>query len=77
MRKFMTIGELEAASPEEQRADAKRWVAEMEAAYWREVARDDELDRRAFARGHGDLDPGPGQKSGQYSRSGTTRDSGL
>jgi len=60
-RRFMTIGEFEAASAEEQRADTLAWLAECEAAYWREVARDDELDRRAFARGHGDLDPGPGQ----------------
>jgi len=60
-QKLRTWAEFLAATPQEQDQWMREYLAACERAYRREIQDDTEADQRAFARGHGDLDPGPGQ----------------
>ena len=66
-----TWGEFEAASCDEQLAEARRWLAEWEQNYRYQCQADAEDDQRAFLLGI--IDESPIDAPGQYTRSGTTR----
>jgi hypothetical protein len=57
-----TMADFWAATAAERRAYYRELLAEWEENYRRQCQLDCETDQRAFERGHGDLDPGPGQQ---------------
>jgi len=62
-QKLRTWAEFLAATPQQQDQWMREYLAACERAYQMEIQADCDADERAFKRGHGDLDPGPGQHS--------------